>query len=95
MISSLELKPNSQIEKEILPADRFLFVLEGSIEQLIEGEFVEMIAKQRDVPDGTHGVTPRIDFVYIEKGSASAIKTGPDGANVLEVYSPFRLSTHP
>lgn len=87
----LNLMPNVQIKKEVLPADRFLFVLEGSIEQLINGEFVKMIAKQPEVPDGTHSGTPRTDFVYLEKGSASAIKAGPDGANVLEVYSPFHL----
>ncbi|MBO9683219.1 MAG: hypothetical protein J7502_11220, partial [Flavisolibacter sp.] len=37
MISVLQLAPNAKIPEETLPADRFVFVLEGSIDQTING----------------------------------------------------------
>jgi gluconolactonase len=87
----LQMEPNAEVPEEVLPADRFVFVLEGEIEQLIEGSNVTMISRKREEPDGTHSATPRIDFVYLEKGSKNAMKAGPDGAKLLEVYSPVRL----
>ena len=87
----LQLEPNAQIPEEILPADRFLFVLEGEVSQLIGGSNVKMVAVKREEQDGTHSITPRIDFVYLEKGSKNAITAGSAGAKVVEVYSPVRL----
>lgn len=91
MAGILQLEPNAEVPEEVLPADRLVFVLEGEIDQLIEGEFVNMISRKREEPDGTHSATPRIDFVYLEKGSKNAVKAGPAGAKLLEVYSPVRL----
>jgi gluconolactonase len=91
MIGILKLGPNAQVPEEVLPADRFVFVLEGSIEQLINGSMVRMISQKREEQDGTHSATPRIDFVYLEKGSKNALKAGADGAKLVEVYSPVRL----
>jgi gluconolactonase len=91
MTGILQMEPNAEVPAEVLPADRFVFVLEGEIEQLIEGSNVTMISRKREEPDGTHSATPRIDFVYLEKGSKNAMKAGPDGAKLLEVYSPVRL----
>jgi gluconolactonase len=90
MISVLQSAPNAKIPEEVLPADRFVFVLEGSIDQLINGAPVTMIAKKGEAPDGTHSGTPRIDFVYLEKGSKSAVTVGATGAKLLELYSPLR-----
>jgi gluconolactonase len=91
MTGILQLEPNARIPEEVLPTDRFLFVLEGEVSQLIEGSDVKMIALQREEQDGTHSITPRIDFVYLEKGSKNALTAGPAGARVVEVYSPVRL----
>src|SRR5215203_423134 len=91
MVATLQLAPNAKISEEVLPADRFLFVLEGSIEQLVNGSPVTMISKKREAPDGTHSGTPRMDFVYLEKGSKNAVTAGVSGAKLLEIYSPFRL----
>ena len=77
--------------EEILTADRFVFVLEGSIDQFINGTLVTMIGQKREEPDGTHSGTPRTDFVYLEKGSKNAVTAGASGAKLLEVYSPLRL----
>ena len=91
MTSVLDLEPNALVEEEELPADRFLFVMEGSIEQLINGAYVSMYSREREDPDGTRSATPRRDFVYLEQGNANVIKAGPAGAKIMEVYSPYRL----
>jgi gluconolactonase len=91
MVAVIQLAPNAQMPEETLPADRFAFVLEGSITQLINGTPDTMIGQKREEPDGTHGGTPRTDFVYLEKGNKNAVTAGASGAKLLEVYSPLRL----
>ena len=91
MAGIIQLEPNASIPEEILSVDRFVFVLEGSIEQLINGSMVSMISQKREEQDGTHSGTPRIDFVYLEKGSKNAVVAGESGAKLFEVYSPVRL----
>jgi gluconolactonase len=91
MVSMLQLEPNAKIPEEVLPGDRFVFVLDGSIDQLINGSPVTMISKKREDPDGTHSGTPRTDFVYLEKGTKNGLTAGAAGARLLEVYSPLRL----
>lgn len=91
MISVLQLEPGAKIPEEDLPADRFVFVLEGSVEQLVNGAPVTLVGRKREAPDGTHSTTPRTDFVYLEKGSKSSVVAGANGAKLLEAYSPFRL----
>lgn len=91
MTAILKLDPNAQIPEEALPVDRFLFVIEGEVSQFVDGSNVKMIAIKREAQDGTHSLTPKIDFVYLEKGSKNALTAGPAGAKVVEVYSPVRL----
>ena len=91
MAGILQLEPNAKIPEEILSSEQFVFVLEGSVDQVINGSPVTMISRKREEPDGTHSATPRIDFVYLEKGSKSAITAGPSGAKLLAVCSPVRL----
>ncbi len=91
MVSTLQCAPNAKIPEEVLTADRYVFVLEGSIDQLINGAMINMIGKKREEPDGTHSGTPRIDFVYLEKGTKNAFIVGATGAKLIEVYSPLRL----
>lgn len=91
MVSVLQLEPHAEIPAEELPADRFVFVLEGTINQMINGSPVTLISRKREEPDGTHSGTPRTDFVYLEQGSTHAVTAGASGAKLLEVYSPLRL----
>lgn len=91
MVSVLELAPNAKIPEEELQAERFAFVLKGSIQQIANGKTLSLISKDREAPDGTHSGTPRVDFVYLEKGAKSAVTAGSSGAKLLEIYSPFRL----
>jgi gluconolactonase len=91
MTCVLQFDPNAQIPEEVLPTDRFLFVMEGEVSQRISGSDVKMVAVKREEQDGTHSITPRIDFVYQEKGTKNSLTAGPAGAKVVEVYSPVRL----
>lgn len=87
MVSVIEMDPNTKLQPEKLPANRFLFVLEGSIE-LISGDAKKsLIAKKREVPDGTHSGTPKSDFIYQNKGNNSEIIAGNNGARIMEVYA--------
>ena len=90
LVSISTIEAGSEIPEEILPANRFLFVMEGDVEQLIDNEMVPMISRKREAPDGIHGATPRVDFVYLKKGSSSSLKAGEKGAKIIEIYSPFR-----
>jgi gluconolactonase len=90
MVSVLELDSNAIIPEEVLTADRFLIVLEGTVEHIVNGTAYSMLAQKRESPDGTHSGTPRTDFIYSEKGTTSTIKSGASGAKLLEVYSPLR-----
>lgn len=91
MVSVLELAPNAKIPEEELQAERFAFVLKGSIQQMANGKTLSLISQEREAPDGTHSGTPRVDFVYLGKGTKSGVTAGSDGAKLLEIYSPFRL----
>lgn len=91
MVSVIELAPNAKIPEAELPAERFAFVLEGSIQQMANGTALSLISKEREAPDGTHSGTPRVDFVYLGKGTKSGVTAGSGGAKLLEIYSPFRL----
>ena len=91
LISVVQLAPGAKIPEEVLPADRFVFILEGSVEQSINGTAVTLLSQKREAPDGTHSSTPRTDFVYLQKGTKNAVTAGVSGAKLLEAYSPLRL----
>lgn len=91
MGAMITMEPNSVIEEKVLDADRFAIILEGSVQQMIDDASVTMHARPREAPDGTHSVTPKNDFVYIEKGTRSMVTAGPEGARLMEVYSPLRI----
>ncbi len=91
LVAWLTLEPLAEIPQETLPSERLMFVMKGSIEQLIKGTHVKMKALGREEPDGTHGRTPRNDFVYLEKAAQNSLRAGEQGADILEVYSPPRL----
>lgn len=91
MTAILQLGPDAQIPEEVLPADRFMFVVEGEVSQLVDGSDITMVSRKREAQDGTHSLTPRLDFLYLEKGSKSALTAGSSGAKIIEVYSPVRL----
>ncbi|MBN1292144.1 MAG: SMP-30/gluconolactonase/LRE family protein [Candidatus Latescibacteria bacterium] len=91
LMNWMTLEPGAEIPKETLSGERIMVVWEGSVEQLINGSMVKMIAIPRTPIHGTNGIEPRRDFVYLEKGAENAVKAGPQGAKILEVYWPVRL----
>jgi len=90
LVAWLTLDPGAALPREVLPAERIMVVLKGGVGQLVGGPSVDMRAAARENPDGTHGATPRNDFLLLEKGAESALQAGPEGAEIVEVYWPAR-----
>ena len=91
LISWMKLEPNAEIPTETLANNRVMVVWKGSVQQMIKGKFVDMVAIDAVPIDGTHGTLPKKEFVYIELGQDNAVKAGPEGAEILEAYWPVRL----
>jgi len=89
MVSVIQLEPQERIPEQVLESNRFLFLMEGNIEQLLDGKQVSMLCLEREEPDGIHSRTPRLDFIYLEKGTRQGVKAGPKGAKIIEIYSPI------
>jgi gluconolactonase len=90
LVAWLTFDPAATIPREILPAERIMVVTKGEIGQLLGENYVTMRAVPREVPDGTHGGTPKNEFVYLEKGAPNGVQAGPAGAEIVEVYWPPR-----
>jgi gluconolactonase len=88
LVSFITLEPNAVIPEQTIQGERFMFVLTGDVQELINGNYVKLKAIPADVPDGTHGAVSKREFVYLQEGAKTAIKAGNAGAKILEVYSP-------
>jgi len=91
LVAKTILDAGAEITAETLPSERLMIVMKGSVRQLIKGEWALLRAAPRDEPDGTHGRTPKNEFVYLEKGAPNALKAGDEGAEIVELYCPPRL----
>jgi gluconolactonase len=90
LVAWLTLAPGAKIPKETLPADRIMVVMKGEIGQLLKGNYVTMQAVPRDEPDGTHGRTPKNEFILLEKGVENGIQAYANAAEIVEIYWPPR-----
>jgi gluconolactonase len=90
LVAWLTLDPGATTPEERLPAERIMVVMKGEVGQLLGRTSVTMRALPREAPDGTHGGTPKNEFVYLEKGSPNCVQAGPNGAEIVEVYWPPR-----
>ena len=88
LVSFITLEPNASIPEQTIKGERFMFVFTGDVEELINENYVKLIAIPADSPDGIHGAVAKREFVYLQEGAKTAIKAGKDGAKILEVYSP-------
>ena len=88
LMSFTTLEPNSSIPEKSIEGERFLFVLEGSVQEMINGQYVELKAIPREAPGAVLSGMPVNEMVYLQEGAKTALKTGDSGAKVLEVYSP-------
>jgi gluconolactonase len=91
LIAWMDLTPGAEIPSGALPGDRIMVVWKGSVQQLINGNYVEMIARERQPATGTTGGTPRKEFVYLQQGTQHALRAGTEGARIVEVWWPVRL----
>lgn len=90
LVAWLTFAPGAKIPEEALPSERIMVVTKGEIGQLLGDGTVTMRAVPREAPDGTHGGTPKNEFVYLEKGARNGVTAGPAGAKIVEVYWPPR-----
>ena len=90
LVAWLTFEPGATIPAETLPAERIMVVTKGEVAQLLGERSVPMRAVPREAPDGTHGGTPKNEFVYLEKGAPNGVQAGPAGAEIVEVYWPPR-----
>jgi len=90
LVAWLTFSAGAALPVETLSAERIMVVMNGEISQRLDGTFVPMRAVPRDDPDGTHGRTPRNEFVLLEKGAENGVQAGPAGAEIVEVYWPPR-----
>lgn len=88
LMSFTTLEPNSSIPEKSIEGERFLFVLEGKVQEMIKGQYVELNAIPREAPGAVLSGMPVNEMVYLQVGAKTALKTGETAAKVLEVYSP-------
>ena len=88
LVSFITLEPNSSIPEQTITGERFLFVLTGNIQELADGNYIDLKAVPADSPDGIHGGMQKREFIYLLDGAKTAIKAGEAGAKILTVYSP-------
>lgn len=91
LICKVTMDPGSEIPRETLPSERIMIVMEGSVEQLVNGQMVEM---KSEAPEPMYyfstGYIGERNFVYLEEGTDNQVKAGPDGAVIYEFYYPVR-----
>jgi gluconolactonase len=90
LVAWLKMDPGAALPEETLPSERIMVVMRGQIAQLLDGAYVPMRAVPRETPDGTHGGTPKNEYLLLEKGSPNAVIAGSAGAEIVEVYWPPR-----
>ncbi len=88
LMSFITLEPNSSIPEKTIQGERFLFVLEGNVQELVDGEYVSLNATPREAPGAVLSAMPVNEFLYLQEGAKTAVKAGGKGAEILEVYSP-------
>ncbi len=91
MLAAVTLAPNAEIPEETLPAERIMMVTKGSVEQLAEGGRIPMIAIPAERMTPISGHREQNDLMLLESGAKNALKAGPEGAEIVEVYAPPRL----
>lgn len=91
MACTIDMEPGSQLPVQEMSSDGFIFVIEGDITHTLNDTPSPMSSRKREDPDGTHSGTPRIDFIYLQKGDKSMVTSGSAGAKLLTLYSPIRL----
>jgi gluconolactonase len=91
MLAILELESEAGIPEEEVQEDRFILVVDGKLEALVDGTSFAMGSRKREPQDGIHSITPKMDFIFLEKGTKVSLTAGAQGAQLYQVSSPQRL----
>ncbi len=86
LLSFVSIEPNASMPEKTIKGERFLFVLSGNIEELINENYVTLQAVQAGSPQAS--TMAKREFLYLQDGAKTAVKAGAEGAKILEVYSP-------
>ncbi|WP_318310163.1 SMP-30/gluconolactonase/LRE family protein [Flagellimonas crocea] len=87
LMELVDMEPGTRMPVRNVEGDRFLFVLEGEVEELIDGDPHILKSRERAEPGAIKSASPIHEFVYLQ-GGQSSIKAGSQGAKILEVFSP-------
>jgi len=87
LVNWMTMEPDASIPRETLPGERIMVVWNGTVDQLINGNFVTM---RQYLTTTNWTSTPHRDFVYLRKGTENEVIAGKDGAEILEIYWPVR-----
>ncbi|MFC1538851.1 SMP-30/gluconolactonase/LRE family protein [Candidatus Latescibacterota bacterium] len=91
LVNFVTMSPNSEIPQETLSSERIMIMIEGSVEQLVNGSFEMM--ECTDVQPAYYFSTGLVGYkhcLYLEEGASNAVKAGPEGAKFVEFYAPVR-----
>jgi len=92
LVNFMTMEPNSELPQESLSSERIMIMLEGSVEQLINGEYKKMVSV--DLQPAYYfstGFVGSKDCLYLQDGAENAVKAGPEGAKFVEFYYPVRI----
>ena len=91
LVSFITLEPNRSSPEKTIEGERFLFVLKGEVTELVAGQPTTLKAIEREAPGAVLSATPVNQFVYMQDGAKTSIKSGDSGAEILEIYSPVAV----
>ncbi len=92
LVNFMTMEPNSEIPQETLTSERIMIMMEGSVEQLINGSYGKMVCVNLEPAYYfSTGFIGSKDCLYLEAGAGNAVKAGPEGAKFVEFYNPVRI----
>lgn len=92
LVNWVTMDPNAEIPKETLSAPRMMVMVQGSLEQLVNGNMEKM--ECTEMKPGYFFSTGYVGYKHaliLDKGAENAVKAGPQGAQFVEIYAPMRL----
>ncbi|MEQ9209525.1 MAG: hypothetical protein RLN96_06750, partial [Pseudomonadales bacterium] len=75
-MSWITMEPNSELPASTIEGERFLYVMEGEVQELINGEHETLVAIEREEPNGVSAPMPVREFVYLQEGAETHVIAG-------------------
>jgi gluconolactonase len=89
LMSMISFQPGAELPASTIEGERFLFVMEGGIQELANGERVTLLGTAREAPTGVSARMSVRQFIYLDHGAPTRITAGPEGARVLAIHAPI------